>query len=201
MNKAKCLGYELKDDEIVESDEQDETASYTTQLDGNITSTFYALVHIFEAAACKPMCAERVADGRFPKEIYNEIAKQVTDMETRESLMKVSRTFRRFCQEDLLFAEGLIIKPSHGCQSCDVPTRVPKRFEEYDTRTGTQARATAMVLNQKTIFTNNPDNSPVSLRRCPHFHSSGRSSWQVAIGTECNKKSLLARVGFALLDD
>lgn len=87
---------------------EEEPALCATQVEGNVSSTFYALVHLFERAPCKRMPPARVADGRLQNEIYRQIIKHVTDMETRESCMEVSRTFRLICQEDLLFAEGIM---------------------------------------------------------------------------------------------
>lgn len=75
--------HEINIDEEVESDEEHKSAFYTTQVDGNINSTFYALVHLFEAATCKTMPVAKFTAGRLPNEIYNQIIMQVTDMETR----------------------------------------------------------------------------------------------------------------------
>ena len=179
------LSHGMNSDEEVESDEEDESAFYTIQVNCNISSTFYALVHLFEAAACKAMPLATATAGRFPNEIYNQIIMQTTDVETRKSLMEVSGTFRRICQEDLLFTEGLIIKPSVACQSCDEATRLPKWFESYDTGTRAQSRADALIHDLQR-------RSAINLQR--HRFD---SSWQVAIGTERNKKSLLAAVAIA----
>ena len=192
-------GREMNSDEKVESDEEDESALYTTRVDGNINSTFYALVHLFEAGACQHMPdtkvgkVVRVNTGIFSNEIYDQITKEITDLETRESLMKVSRAFRKTCQEDLVFAKGLIIKPSQACQSCDKPTRIPKWFEKYNTDTGTRSRAALLGLTFKRY-------SPIFLQTTPSFDKERRSSWLVAIGTEHKKKSLLAEVAFKFVN-
>ena len=192
-NRAIDRSQGMKPFEEVESDEEDESALYTTQVDGNVNSTFYALVHLFEAAARKTMRAAEVNAGRFPDEVYSQIIMQVTDMETRESLMKVSRTFRQICQEDLLFSEGLIFKPSIACQSCDEAARIPKRFDIYDTDTGILSQAGIYELTLSRT-------SPIGLQRAPGSTSSGGLMWQVVIGTEPNKKSLLAPVAIQLFD-
>ena len=162
-----------------DSDEEEETALCATQVEGNVSSTFYALVHLFEAAACKHMPVAKVTDGCLPNEMYTQIIKQVTDIETRESLMKVSRTFRRICQESLLFAQGLIFESSDSCQDCDEPQLVPNWFQKYDIKTGTQ--------------------SQVTFRRAGGFLDSGGPAWKVAVGTERTKKSLLSEVAFRLV--
>ena len=193
-NEAVDLDHGMDRDEEVESDEEDESALYTTLVDGNFNSTFYALVHLFEAAACKHMPRAGVTAGRLPNEIYTRIIKQVTDMETRGSLMKVSGTFRRICQEDLLFAEGLIVKPSHACQSCDEATRIPKWFETYDTITDTQSRATVPGLGPEDRYNYLSYRCPSKLRTNKMYSDSEDSAWRVAIGRERNKRSLLTAV-------
>ena len=195
-NEAIELSDGMNSDEEVESDEEDDSVLYTNQDDGSINSTFYALVHLFEAAACKHMPLAKATAGLLPNEIYAQIIMQVTDMETRETLMKVSRTFRRICQEDLLFARGLIIKPSHACQSCDEATRIPEWFEKYNIDTGTQSRAAASRSTSKRIYIDDEDQSPIHSQRTPRFFGRRDSSWQVAIGTERNKRSLLAGLAF-----
>lgn len=168
------------DDEVDSDGEEEEPALYATQVDGNVISTFYALVHLFEAAACKRMPRARATNGLLPNEIYTQIIKHVTDMRTRESLMEVSRTFRRICQEDLLFAEGLIFEPSDACQGCDQANDAPEFFEKYDIASGTQSK--------------------VKWKRAGGFLDFGGESWKVAIGTEKGKKSLLAHLAFRIVD-
>ena len=197
-NEVVDLSHGMTSDKEVESDEEDESALYTTQVNGNINSTFYALVHLFEAAACKHMPVAKVNAGRLPDEVYIQITKQVTDTETRESLMKVSRTFRRICQEDLLFEEGSIIKPSHACQSCDEPTRVPKWFEKYAVDSETQSRA-AWRRHWET-YIDDMYLSEVGMKRADGDYDGDGASRKVAIGMECNKKSLLAAVAFKFVN-
>ncbi len=162
------------DDEI-DSDKEEDSVLCATQVEGNVCSTFFALVHLFEAAACKHMSPPKDVDGRVPNEIYTQIIEHVTDMETRQSLMKVSRTFRRLCQEDLLFAEGLIFESSKACQGCDEAESIPEWYEKFDVATGTQSR--------------------VNWQRAGGLLDHGLS-WKVAVGAERNKKSLLAGVAF-----
>ena len=118
----------------------------------------------------------RVMDGLLPNEMYTQIIKHATDKKTRESLMRVSRTFRRICQEDLLFATGLIFEPCHACKACNEAGSVASWFEEYDVATGTR--------------------SQVEWKMAGGDLDSGDASWQVAVGTENSKKSLLTGVAF-----
>lgn len=160
--------------------EEEVLALYATQVDGEVNSTFYALAHLFEAAACKRMPVAGSTGGRFPDEIYTNIIEQVTDIETRYSLMKISRQFRRICQEDLLFAEGLIFEPSDSCRSCDDAGLIPEWFKKYDVKTGMESRADWKKARQL-------------------FHRED-GLWWVAIGAERNKKSLLAGVEFRVVN-
>lgn len=168
------LGGEMDDEG--DSDGEEEASLCVTQVEGNSASTFYALAHLFEAAARKRMPPARVTDGRLPNEIYTQIIKHVTDMETRESLTKVSRTFRRICQEDLLFTTGLIFEPCDACQACDDASLMVSWFEKYDVPTGTK--------------------SQVKMEKPGGYSDSGAESWWVAIGAGYSKKSLLTQVAF-----
>lgn len=78
----------------------------------------------------------------FQNEIYTQIIKHVADMETRDLCTEVSRAFRLICQEDLLFAEGLTLEPSHACQGCDEADSIPDWFGKYDVATGTHSQVT-----------------------------------------------------------
>ena len=166
------------DDDEVDSDGEEESALRATKVEGNISSTFYALVHLFEAAACQSVSIAATTDGLLPNEVYTEIVKHVLDTETRDSLMKVSRTFRRICQEDLLLTEDMFFTPSDACQSCDEAGYLPKWFEKYDIASGIQ--------------------SQVAFKRAGGFLDYGGVSLKVAIGTEHGKKSLLPDVAFRL---
>ena len=170
--------YGGEDDEEVDSDGEEESALRATKIKGDISSTFYALVHLFEAAACQPVSVAGNTDGLLPNEVYTEIVKHVLDMETRDSLMKVSRTFRRICQEDLLLTEDMIFTPSDACQSCDDAGDIPNWFEKYDIASGIQ--------------------SQVAFKRAGGFLDYGGVSLKVAIGKEHGKKSLLPDVAFRL---
>lgn len=165
------------DDEVV-SDGDEESALHANKVEGDTISTFYALVHLFEAAACNAMSIARTTDGLLPNEIYTEIVKHVLDMETRDSLMKVSRTFRRICQEDFLLTEDMIFTPSDDCQDCDEARKYPKRFEKYDIASGVQ--------------------SQVGFNEARGFRDNSGDLLKVSIGTEHGKKSLLQDVGFRL---
>lgn len=156
-------------------------ARHAIQVDREITSTFYALTHLFEAAACKRMPFARSTGGRFPDEIYTNIIELVTDIETRYSLMNISRHFRRVCQEDLLFAKDLVFEPSDTCRRCDDEASfIPEWFERYDVRTGVKSR--------------------FEWRRDRYLSCREEGLWWVAVGEGRNKRSLLAGVGFRCVD-
>lgn len=177
-NEGIGIHYGDDDDDEGGAEEEEESALRVTQVEGNVDSTFYALVHLFEAAACKYMPPTKVAEGIFPNEIYTQIIKQVDDMETRESLMKISRVFRRICQETLLLAEDFMFEPSDPCQSCEEAGQMPDWFDMYDIDTGNLER--------------------MKFVRAGGFLDSGAPLWRVFIGTEHNKRSLLAEAQFRL---
>ena len=170
--------YGGEDDDEVDSDGEEESALRATKVEGDITSTFYALVHLFEAATCKPISIAGATDGLLPNEVYTEIVKHVLGTETRDSLMKVSRTFRQICQEDLVLTEDMIFTPSDACQGCDEACNIPNWFEKYDIASGIQ--------------------SQVKFKRAGGFLDSGGVLLKVAIGTEYGRKSLLPNISFRL---
>lgn len=162
-----------------ESLEEEEFALYDprARIEGCECSTFYALNHIFDAAARRRMSCAKAKDGRFPNEIYANILEHVTDMETRHSCMEVSRVFRELCQEDLLFADGMIFKPSEACKTCVEPHNFPKSFDVYNIASGAR--------------------SEVSLKRTGKFRDYEMGpTWTLGIGTGHSKKSLLRGLEF-----
>lgn len=197
QDEAVELGRGINSNEEGESDDEDGSKLYTTRLDNNINSAFYALVHLFEGGACRHMSATEV-DVPLPDEIYSQIIEYTTDMETRLSLIKVSRAFRRACQEDLLFDEGLIIKPSPTCQSCDEPQRTPKWFEKYDVDSGIRSRVAWRRDLKHRIH--NVDPSAATMKRSRGDSDKAGASRKVAVGTERNKRSLLADVAFEFVE-
>ena len=154
-----------------EADKEKGSALSATKVKGNVCTTFYALVNLFEAAACKRMPLIKVADGVFPNEIYGQIVKHVTDMKTRQSLMEVSRTFRRLCQEDLLFAKDLILELSRDCKPPWGDPPIPKWYLKRDIVTWRHSK--------------------VNIKRVGLSRDTGNTSWRVVIGSEDGKKSLL----------
>ncbi|KAL8861612.1 MAG: hypothetical protein Q9178_002137 [Gyalolechia marmorata] len=170
-----------------ESDEEDdaqkeeaESALYTTQAFGedNILRTFYALTHFFDAAARRRMPPLKARDGLFPNEIYENILSHVVDRETRISCMHVSRFFRQLCQENYLFADGVMFRPSEAVERCAAPRSAPKLFEMYVTDTGSLQK--------------------VNFESAGGFLDSLKPSWVVAVGTGQKMKILLPNLKFRL---
>ena len=84
------------DDEEESSEEEDEPALHASRdgIEGDELSTFFALTHVFDAAARRRLAPAKTHEGVFPNELYGEVLKHVTDKETRLNCMEVSRTFR-----------------------------------------------------------------------------------------------------------
>ncbi|KAL8911488.1 MAG: hypothetical protein Q9171_003349 [Xanthocarpia ochracea] len=164
------------DEEDDAQEEEAESALYTTQALGedNTLSTFYALTHFFDAAARRRMPPMKARDGRFPNEIYENILSHVVDRETRISCMHVSRFFRQLCQENYLFADGVMFGPSKPVERC----LAPKLFEMYVTDTGSLQK--------------------VKFQRAGGFLDSLEPSWVVAVGTSQKMKILLPNLKFRL---
>ena len=164
----------------------------------NPMSTFYALNQLFEAAARRPMPTKSVRDGRFPTEIYAQILMHITDGDTRDKCMEVSRTFRDLCQEQVLFSETLMIGPSEACKE---PGYRPTSFDDIGLAIHQSAPE---CFNMVDLLTN----TETRVR----FESAGRPrkrqrilkdpalAWVVLVGSERNKRSLLPRLNFRFTD-
>ena len=97
----------------------DEAALYTSQVDGDVLTTGFAMFHFFNAAARRCMPPSKSREGLLPNELYARITSYVTDRSTRSTLMHVSRFFRQLCQEDYLFAEDQMLRAGDGPQDAD----------------------------------------------------------------------------------
>ena len=170
------IGMDSSDSDVDEedSDGEEESALCVTQVEGNVRSTFYALVQLFEATARKRIPPAK--NMHLPYEIYTQIINHVTDVQTRESLMKVSRTFREICQENNFFTRCLM-KPSDACLGYEGVEDSLQLFERYDNADGSQSQFTwekaKVHFNAGFIF------------------DIGLKEWRVAVGAEYGKKSFL----------
>lgn len=170
-------------DDDGEGEEEEDLALFLSQrgVKGKPISTLYALMHLFHAAARRRMPYIRPREGRLPAEIYGEIFKRVTDVATRESCMKVSRSFRQLCQEDFFLVEGMNFKPCEAVQACAEPHQVPESFNRHDITSDTLERVEVRRGSRR--FDARPDSEP-------------EKSCTVAIGTGRDTKSLLTSLEF-----
>lgn len=141
-------------------------------------STFYALMHLFDAAAVRHLPPIQPRDGCLPNEIYPRILYYITDMPTRTACMKVSRLFRRLCQEDLLLTDGIILPPCEALQGVEDPGIIPRCFEMQDLEKEERTR--------------------VGFKKAGGFLDAYDEAFRVAVGTGRNGKSLLEGLKFRL---
>ncbi|KAL8854169.1 MAG: hypothetical protein Q9221_001091 [Calogaya cf. arnoldii] len=105
--------------------------------EGDLRSAFFALCHLFDAAARRKIPVADAHGGRLPNEIITEILSYVTDVETRTSCMHVSNIFRDICQEKYLFADKMMIEPYEVRESIAEPTERGKQpLNLHDVATG-----------------------------------------------------------------
>ena len=144
-----------------------------SDIEGDATSTFFALTHLFEAAARRHMRFSRAQEGCLPTEMYAKILAYVTDHGTRHSCVDVSRTFRTLCQEDFIFADGVYLKPWKTDGSFAGSDNSPAWFEMYDVASSADSKVKLRALGD-------------SVRRRTE---AGR--WKVVVGDEVDRKSVL----------
>jgi len=171
------------DDGEGEEEEEEDSALFLSQrgVKGKPISTLYALMHLFDPAARRRMPYIRPREGRLPAEIYGEIVKRVTNVATRESFMKVSRSFRQLCQEDFFLVEGMNFKPCEAVQACSEPHQVPESFDKHDITSDALERVEVRRGSRR--FDARSDSEP-------------EKSCTVAIGTGHDTKSLLTSLEF-----
>ena len=193
--------YEEVDYEIEELSQYGNPALYRTsvpQSEFNPVSTFYALNQLFEAAARRHMPVASDCDGRFPTEIYAQILMHVTDTDTRDNCMEVSRTFRDLCQEQLFLSETLMIGPSEACKK---PGYRPTSFDNIDLAIHNSAPE---WFNMIDLLTNTETKvrfeSAGRRRRRQRIMDDPAPSWVVLVGSEHNKRSLLPRLNLRFTD-
>ena len=88
-NEGIIMHYGDSDDEEEEEEpsEAEDSALYTTQqgASGFEASTFYALVHLFDASARRHLAPTKTRNSHLPNELYAHILRYVTDRETRQA--------------------------------------------------------------------------------------------------------------------
>ena len=181
MLKNDGIDMHFGDTDEEEEDEQEESALFTSQAEaeGDANHTFYALTHLFDAAARRRMPPVKAREGRFPNEIYSKILACVTDPETRHSCMQVSRLIRQISQETLVFADGVALEPCEATEACVSSDQIPKWFNMHDLESGSREK--------------------VEFKRSgglmePHIGN----PFSVLVGTGRNTKSLLPNLLFKL---
>ena len=108
---------EDKDKEEEEEEEEEErlcvpSDQATGTRAGGAERSFLALVQFFEATILETLRPSTMNEGRLPNEIYEIILSNVSDMETHDSCMKVSRQFRHLCQKRPLVMEDVVFVES-----------------------------------------------------------------------------------------
>ena len=159
------------------------------------TPAFMAMIHLFEAAAVRPLKPARTNEGVFPSELYGIILDLVDD-DTYRACSRVSRRFRRLCLENLRLFENVVI---HGVISRDeMPSSAGPSAELINQQTASDQPVTApeeeATTNKVTgqqpqpfIITERTTGNTKSTRLLPWFRyrASKQNStvWQVMAGT------------------
>lgn len=149
---------------------------------GNPRSTFFALTHVFDAAARRrqPLGkTNRLAS--LPPEIFDDIFSYLNDPETRSSCMSVSKTFRDYCQEHVLFAENMFLEPCEAWKSAGSPLD-PERKWALREAANTTSLATLLFKS--------------ALSRT--YKRLKEPAWSLTIGAGKNRKVILPSVKFKL---
>lgn len=151
-----------------------------TGSEGDLSSTFFALCHLFDAAARRQMPFADALGCRLPNEVTAEILSYVTDMDTRSNCMEVPSMFRDVCQEKYLFADKLMLEPHKAGKSSADPDEAWKQWNLADVAAGKRS----------------------SVKFTWDFYEwKVKHSWMVTIGSGRNRKSLLSGVLCQMVPD
>ena len=84
----------------------------------SLKTTFMALIQFFEAITLETLRPSKPNEARLPDEVCGMVLRNVSDMKTYNACLKVSRSFRLFCQgrplvmDNIVFLEPLPRKPA-----------------------------------------------------------------------------------------
>ena len=146
-------------------------------VEGSSSSTFYALMHIFETAARRRLPLARTSEGRLPTELYSNILAHVTDVETRRSCLKVSNIFSSICQENVLVTDGFFLRPWDAKEALAGPDTCPAWFYLHDFETDEMMKVGFRCVTKR------------QSRR--GFRVAADMTWKVVVGNKVGEKSLL----------
>ena len=101
---------ENEEDQIINDDEEEDDAESIEPLpirDVSIRATFMALVLFFETTILETLRPIQQNEARLPDEICELVLRNVSDIKTYNSCLKVSRRFRLICQQRTLVMDDL----------------------------------------------------------------------------------------------
>lgn len=79
----------------------------STVTDASIKKSFMALIQFFEATTLETLRPTQPNEARVPEEICEMVLRNVSDIQTYNSCLKVSRRFRLFCQQRPLIMDNI----------------------------------------------------------------------------------------------
>lgn len=141
-------------------------------------AAFMALSFFLQTASQQHMPRSRTNEGVFPTELYGIILSNIEDVETYHACMQVSRTFRELCQDNVVVSDGIVLQANDESKTYD------------------QTSSAFPALRMKTISTGESQN--IKLTRLRGYLSDGQGrnkapdgQWQVLVGSEKNRRSLI----------
>ena len=145
-------------------------------------TNFIVLMHFLKTSFRQQMTPVRSRGGIFPTEIYHNILLHVEDSNTYQSCMQVSRTFYDLCQENFMVMDGIVFQANDASKNYD------------------EMSVSISAFRMKTLSTG--DSQDVVLKKLGKYYQpprDGPDSWQVVLGREYNRRSLLPNLMVSLL--
>ena len=201
INKYTGVKEELPSEQLNPDNEEDEESDMSDMIDkgtswprGDIQrqeiedddteAAFLALTYFLEVSSRQQMPPSRAKEGVFPTEIYGMILLHLEDLQTRHACMQVSRSFRDLCQQNSMMMDGVVVQAVTTS-----PTSAWAR--------GLRIKTLSTGQSHDVTLEHMPLQTPRS-RRMRGPEKQPESRWQVVLGSERNRRSILPHlaVGF-----
>lgn len=143
-------------------------------------TTFMALTAFLEASSRQQMPPSKPKEGIFPTEIYETILLNLEDLQTYHACMQVSRSFRDLSQRNGMMMNGVLMQAIDTSKAhCPTDASIPA-FRMKTLATGQYQDVTVKNIEKD------------SKRRLTD------SNWEVVVGSEYNRRSLVHGLVVAL---
>ncbi|MCJ1463062.1 hypothetical protein MMC07_001667 [Pseudocyphellaria aurata] len=139
-------------------------------------TTFMSLTYFLGVSSRQKLPA---SDGNLPTELYEAILLHVEDLQTYHACMQVSRTFRDLCQRNIMIEDGITLQATDTSETHGLSDSFP-------------------TLRMRDLPRGRTQDVTWPSQKSDHLDSPNSRRWNIVIGSERNRRSLLTSVIFGL---